>query len=174
MDTMKNTNAKKKNPLGVRDFAALVNLDKRRVQQLANEGVIQKSGRGQYPVSEVTHYIEYLQELAQSRGIDPERGIETDHDKGYLDPNRELARKNAALADMMELKLAVEKGELLNAREVGAKWTEHVLSARNRLLSMGSRLAPRLMAAQGDGERKLKVIIDEAVHQALQELADEE
>lgn len=154
----------KTDTLTAQEFANLVNLDKRRVQQLAKEGVIEKEGRGRYPLGEITAYIRYLQELVQRRKIDPELP------EGALNPEQERARKDKELADKTELENRVRRGEVVEAAEIDAAWADIALAIRSKLLGMGAKLAPTLA-----GESKaaaVKQAIDTAVRQVLKELSE--
>lgn len=55
------------------------------------------------------------------------------------------ARKESALASLHELELRLRRGELLEAGQVEAAWTKHILAARERLLGLPGKLAPRVL-----------------------------
>lgn len=149
--------------LSVAEFAKLINLDIRRVQQLADEGVIQKSGRGRYPLSEVTGYTKYLQELVARRKIQPERV------EGMLDPEQQRARKDAADADLKELVLEEKRGIVVNAEEVKAEYVKALTAVRAGVLSLGVRVAEEV-AAMSD-PRKCRARIDQEAWEILDNLS---
>lgn len=67
--------------ISIQALAKLCNLTERRCQQLANEGVMEKKGRGDYTlVASVNGYIVYLQELVntskESDGLDFDEKVE--------------------------------------------------------------------------------------------------
>lgn len=150
--------------LSADDFAKLTNLDKRRVQQLAKEGVIEKVGRGQYPIAEVTAYIRYLQQLVQRRKIEGERP------EGALDPEQQRARKDAAQADKLEMDLAERRGQLLAADDAEAEWTKAIMAIRAGVLSLPTRVAEEL--ARMKDPRKIKERLRQEAYEILQELSD--
>lgn len=152
-----------KTNLSAQEFANLVNLDKRRVQQLAKEGVIIKEGRGLYPISEVTAYVRYLQEIVQQRKIQP------DHEEGDLNPEQEMARKNKELADKTALENRVKRDELVEASEIDSAWTDIALAIRSKLLGIGSKLAPVLV--NHSKPATIKKQLDIAMRQVLEELS---
>jgi phage terminase Nu1 subunit (DNA packaging protein) len=149
--------------LSAEAWGAFVNLDKRRVQQLADEGVISKSGRGRYPLAEVTNYIRYLQELVARRKIEPERPA------GGLDPEQQKARKDAADADLKELQLAEKRGLMVNAAEFKAEHLKALTAVRAGVLSIGVRVAEEV-AMMGDA-RKARARIDKEAWEILENLS---
>jgi phage terminase Nu1 subunit (DNA packaging protein) len=68
------------------------------------------------------------------------------------------ARRENALADLAELKLATERGELLNAHDVRSTWLSILADIRARLLAIPARVTD---LAQLDAE----------IRRALEELA---
>lgn len=151
-------------PLTADQFASLVNLDKRRVQQLAKQGVIEKEGRGKYPISEITSYIRYLQELVQQRKIAAQPA------EGSLNPEHERARKDAATADKLEMDLAERRGELLEAKDAEEEWTKAVMAIRSGALSLPSRMAEEL--ARTNDARQVKELLRVEVYEILEELSE--
>lgn len=139
-------------------MARMLNLTERRLQQLAKEGLIPKSGRGQYPLdSTVTAYCKYLQETEGAEGdIDPEK----------LTP---FKRKAHYQAETAKLQLMQERRELIPRieceLEMGrvAKIVTQALESMPDILERDSGLAP----AQS---QKVQTIIDrvrDEIHAAL-------
>jgi len=94
----------------VSTVAALLNLRRRRVQQLAQAGIIPKAERGRYNLGEsIAGYVRYLQEQAESRApsdLDQHRArlLDARHRKLKLDNDRRVA----ALIPTDEARIALE------------------------------------------------------------------
>lgn len=82
-----------------RVIAQLLNISERRLQQLAKEGIVPKSGRGRYPLAGcIRGYVTYLQE-------------QVDGGKDVIDYRQEKARGERVKAERMEFDLAVKRRE---------------------------------------------------------------
>lgn len=149
--------------LSVADFANLLNLDVRRVQQLADEGVITRSGRGRYPLTEATGYVKYLQELVSRRKV------QTDRPEGALDPEQQRARKDAADADLKELLLEEKRGTVVNVEEIKAEYLKALMAVRAGVLSLGVRVAEEVAAMSEP--RKCRARIDKEAWEILENLS---
>lgn len=137
----------------VETIARLLLLTERRVQQLAKEGVIPKTGRGRYElVPAVQGYIRYLQERALGR-----------EDLG--DPAQRL---KAAQADMAEIDLRKARGEVVEVTEVATAVRSEYAVVRTRLGSLPGRLAPKVDPARA---MEIEPIIAELVDEVLLELS---
>lgn len=86
-----------------------------------------------------------------------------------LDSERQLARKNAALADKTEIEIGVRRGELMEAVDVEATWSEILMRVKTRLMQIPSVAAP-LLIAEND-QHTITEIIDDLVRDALTELS---
>jgi len=74
---------------------------------------------------------------------------------------RAQAERTEALAEIARLEARRRRGELLEAGQVEAAWTKHILAARERLLGLPGKLAPRVLG-------KTDVIeIQEAIRRAV-------
>jgi hypothetical protein len=126
----------------VETIARLLMLTPRRVQYLVKEGVIPKGERGKYGlVASVQGYIHYLQtkERQGARRLD------------------EDARLRAAQADLRQFELQKQRGEVLRQEAVVAMHVDVAALYRQRVVSMGARLAGAL---EGRSESERKAIID--------------
>lgn len=85
-------------------------------------------------------------------------------------PDMEAARlrKENALAAKYELQVQRERGELVPVEEVKRWVGEHVTRAKNRLIGLGSAIAPHL---EGRDTAERQVIIETRVTEILNELA---
>ena len=102
-----------------------------RINQLVNEGVIAKDGR-QYSLRECTRaYCAHLR--ARHPGISSPGAV-----------SDERARLLAAQADGHELKNAATRGELIDARQVEAEWSNTLRSLRAAMIAVPSRVRQRL------------------------------
>ena len=112
----------------VSTLAKLFNLTAVRVQQLASDGVIYKSGRGQYELwPSVRAYIIYLQERKVNQW---------DDDENLSDIKIEQLRRTKEEADKLELQNARTRGELVEVALV-RKMGEKVMAAiKTRILNM--------------------------------------
>lgn len=143
-------------------LARLFNLTAVRVQQLAKEGIIVKAERGRYDLwASIRAYIKYLQERRVNQWDTGE-----DEDEGY---GRHRARLTAAKADVAEITAKIAKGQAHDAGAVEAVWTDMLMNCRSKLLSMPSKLAPKV---RKESDLAIcKEIIEQAVHDALTELS---
>jgi phage terminase Nu1 subunit (DNA packaging protein) len=125
------------------------------VAELAARGVIERTGRGRYPLKpSVRRYAEHMRKTVTGRG------------EGTASEARgRLVRAQAALAVLKARRLA---GELIAAADVQSQWVSVMFSVRARLLAAPSRVQqarPHLTA--GDIEA-----LDREIREALEELAD--
>ncbi|MGN7760470.1 hypothetical protein [Paenibacillus sp. 22594] len=138
-------------------MADLLGLTPRRIQQLAEEGIIVRSGRGKYMAAgSVQNYIRFQAETGDGgSGVD------------YFD---ERAMHERAKRKKAELELAVMEGDLHRSGDVELVMNDMVAAFRSRILAMPSKLAPQLL-----GKDELPVILSmltREVHDALMELSD--
>lgn len=89
---------------------------------------------------------------------------------GNFDDQRE--RLAAAQAEKVETENAVRRKELAVVGDVIAVWTDHIIAARAKLLSLPSKLAPTLTNL--DDPNLIAASIRAEVNAALHELADHE
>jgi phage terminase Nu1 subunit (DNA packaging protein) len=62
-----------------------------------------------------------------------------------LDPIQEKARKDKESADKLAMENAVRRGELAQRKDVVRFWSDCQAAARAKFMSIGSKLAPRLV-----------------------------
>jgi len=83
---------------------------------------------------------------------------------------REARRRvQLAKAESAEIDLKVKRGELRPVKEMEAEYGALVYNCRQRLLSIGTALSPRLVACSAPAE--MKKMIDDEVWDALNELS---
>ena len=118
--------------------AQFLNLTEQRVHQLVREG-LPKEGRGQFdPVKCMLFYIRYLQKVLEKKSV-PTR------DGGYLGEREERVRLLRADADLREMELASQRGQLVAIQDVEKEMTELVLTTKARIMAIPPRLAPELV-----------------------------
>lgn len=146
------------NPQTTRTMSYLMDISGRRLQQLADEGVVKPIKRGTWELVDTLHgYIRYLR--------DGMKGPEDTHDA-----RRERARLLKAQADKTELEAAILRADVIPAETVQVVWTQILGACRARLLSLPPRLAAVALSANSyaDVETHARELVDEA----LNELAD--
>lgn len=79
------------------------------------------------------------------------------------------ARREAAEAELAELRLAEQRGNLIQVKAVETVLSTALAGMREHLLQVSSRLAP-LLANESDGF-KVQALLDTEINQALQQLA---
>ena len=145
----------------VSTIAKLFGLSERRVQQLAQEGIIPKPEKNQYElVGCVRAYINYLQQRAFGKGTAPK------------DTHLERARLIKAQADIAEIDLAQRTGALITVERVEADWMAMVNSCRSKLLSIPTKCAYQVMAL--DNPEEIQKYLKRTIFEALSELASYE
>lgn len=143
-------------------LASILDVSDRRVRQLAEEGVIDKVKTGTYElVPTIRKYILYLK-IKNDNSAD-----EMTNENTYM---AEKTLHEKAKRQIAELELAQMQGKLHDSRDVEREMTKMLAAFRARILSIPSKLAPRMIA-----QNEISVIEDalqNEVYSALQELAD--
>lgn len=147
----------------VAEMGNLLNLEERRIQQLAKAGIIPRPKRGRYPlVGSVRAYVEYLQDCAFKRDTS---------DPGATEMRRERIRLWRARADRETLELGRLRGTLLDREVVGDTWGKLVVNFRSRILAVPSRLA--LTLAGVSDPAAVHGRLEKELHAALAELSED-
>jgi len=129
---------------------------------LVKEGM-PKEGRGQYdPVKCMLWYIRYLQNALQKKSVPTLEG-------GFVGEREERVRLLRADADLREIELAKERGQLIALADVEKTMTDLVLTAKARIMAIAPRLAPELV---GETSRvMIHAKLEKALKEALAALA---
>jgi phage terminase Nu1 subunit (DNA packaging protein) len=140
--------------------AKFLNLDERRIQQLVQEGMPREK-RGQYDLTRCTHwYVRYLQSALEKTG---QRSDGTN-----LSERDERVRLLSAEADLKEIQLAKERGQLVTIVDVEKEMSELVLTTKARVLAVPPRVAPELV---GENSRvMIQARIEKSLKDALLQL----
>ena len=143
-------------------IVSALNITEQRVGQLVKEGM-PKEGRGQYdPVKCMLWYIRYLQNALQKKSVPTLDG-------GFVGEREERVRLLRADADLREIELAKERGQLIALADVEKTMTDLVLTTKARIMAIAPRLAPELV---GETSRvMIHAKLEKALKEALAELA---
>jgi phage terminase Nu1 subunit (DNA packaging protein) len=149
--------AEKPRIVGIKQIAEILNLTRARIQQLVQEGLPKKL-RGKYDQDECTGwYIRYLQALVEKRAIvDPGGEVLANERESRL-------RLLKADADLREIELARERGQLVTIEEVEKELADLILSSKARIMGVAPRVAPDLV-----GETS-RVMVQAKIEKALKE-----
>ena len=140
--------------LGTNEFAALLGITRQRVNELAREGVIPKSGRGQFdPSTAIPAYCAWLRDAPERRGGDAEL-------------KAEKVRLTREQADKAALENEKVRRALIPAEEVERAWTAILVNLRANLLAVPARVSARAALP-----REAVQILDSEVRQALEDLS---
>jgi hypothetical protein len=132
------------------EAAAFLGLNERVFYQMVEDGVIPKAGSGQYVLGDVTEA--YWKSRFDTQGLEAEQ-----------------TRLTKAKADLAELDLAEQRGEVHRAAAVMRVWADNVINAKTRLLAIPTKCAPELV---GKTLLEITAKLKEEVSEALNELAD--
>lgn len=140
----------------VKFLGELFNLSVRRIEQLAAEGHVIRTGRGQYNLlSSVRGYIQYLKELAKA----------SEH--GLTEENRKIK----------ELKRMEIEGKLINADDLKLEFAKLFTDVKERLRGIPTRLAGEIynLVLNAKNEREGQTVVftklTQEIDEALKELS---
>jgi phage terminase Nu1 subunit (DNA packaging protein) len=155
------------------DLAALCVVSERQIQRLAKQGVLRLAKdrnrrllRGRYVLGDaVPRFIEHLRDSITSD--DPNAAA-------YAEAR---ARRMAANAEMMQLELRHKKGELLDGEHVDSVVMSLLLTVRNHLLALPSRITRQLLphVADATGDANFQAVystVNGEVRAALTEASE--
>ncbi|MDI9240749.1 hypothetical protein QLQ15_17740 [Lysobacter sp. LF1] len=143
------------------ELAAMLGLSTRRLRELATEGVIPRLSNGRYSADAPAAYCRQLREIAAGR---------TSAEEGAPDLVTERALLARAQRAAIEQKMAVDAGDLVDARVVALQFTTMVTRARSRLQGLGSAAKGKIPKLTVRDIEELELL----VNQALEELAGDE
>lgn len=143
------------------ELAKFLNVDPDYVSVLVREGM-PKVHHGRYELVRcLSWYVKHLQESLKKRGL---------RVPGDVNERDAKLRILKAQADMRELELARERGELVAIPDIEKRWTDIVTTTRARLLAVADRVTPRIV---GEGDRsKIQKQIDSEIREALIAIAN--
>jgi len=145
--------------VGVDKVAAALNVDARRVQQLAKDVLAPaKEKHGQYDLAKCMFlYIRYLQEAIKHRGQPTDDSVKA---------QRERLLK--LQGDREEIALAKDRGELIPIEVYEEEMSRHIEAVRQRLLLLPANAAPHL---EGEDRTTIKLRLETEVKKIMQMIA---
>lgn len=144
--------------VSLQELADFLLLTKQRVNQLETEGVVIRTGRGEYELkASVQGYIQSLK--GQAFG-----------DAGELRDHK--IRKLKAEADKAEAEAAEKTGDLINKNLALVAWGEAVQMMKTNMLGLPSKLAQLTRTARSDAEAT--EILEKGIKKALSAIANVE
>ena len=133
----------------------ITKLTDRRHRQLADDGYFPPPIAGVYQmVPTLTGIVNYLREMA---------------DRNSDSMAEEKLRKTRAERQLAELKLSRERHESLDAQAVIKAWSGILVTIRQKLLALPSKVSPRL--AYVDAQPEVEEILEKEVTEALTDLS---
>lgn len=139
------------------EISEIFGISTRRVQQLAKDGVFVRVGHGQFDLpASINSFIEYR--------------LDDTKDEGVLDKSTEEAMWTRARRQKTELELQIMRGDLHRSEDVRRVMNDMLGAFRARILSIPSKFSPQLVGLTEIPP--IKVVLKQAVHEALEELSD--
>jgi phage terminase Nu1 subunit (DNA packaging protein) len=146
-------------------LAKTLNLSIERVHQLVKEG-LPKESRGRFDSEKCLRwYVRYLQAALKKKAVPMKDG-------SYLGEREQRVRLLKADADLREMELAKERGELVAISDVEAEMTNLVLTTKARILAVAPRVAPELLGLTS--RVMAHAIVEKALSEALLQLSKRE
>ncbi len=148
----------------VEKLAAAMDIDPRRVQQLAKLEGMPKAGRGFYDLGKcMAWYIRYLHgKMKQKAAMAPDGEFATL--QGARSALLQLER------DLKELELGRQRRELVSIADVEKEFTDLVITTKARILTVPARVAPELLGEQSRVMVQAK--IEKGLKEALSHLSE--
>lgn len=142
-------------------MAQILGLTRQRVNQLALEGIIEKKAPGRYLLMEnVQRYITFMRTGKISNDAKDSAGL-------YWS---EKALHEKAKRENAELNLAQKRGELHLGTNVEMVMTHMLITFRNRMLIIPSKMSPLLVGRRDQGE--IEDLLDNEIRAALTNLSE--
>lgn len=148
-------------------MAKLFELDPRRVQQLAKEGILPAASQRPYKfdlLPTVKAYIRYLRDRANGKEAKTADTVKAEADK--LRAEADLKQSKAKIA---ELQLKELEGKMHRSEDVEAMTNDLVYTARSMIMALPGRLA--MDVVQAGSANEASALIRAECHKILNELA---
>ena len=144
-------------------LADMLGIKETTVRHLASSGVMPRVSSGRYKLRDCVHnYVMQLRIQAKA----PDTGSISDQP----DLKDMQAKHEAVKLQMSELQLKLMRGKLHKSEDVERVMTSMLSSMRAKILSLPSRIAPRV--AQVSDPNEIMTIIQMELYDALHELAE--
>lgn len=131
------------------EAANFLNLSRSSFYRLIETGVIPKSDNGEYILGEVVE--SYWRNQFDTEGL---KAAQT--------------RLTTAQAELKELELAEQRGELHRASAIAKVWADNVLNAKKKLLAIPVKIPPMLV---GQDVQTIRKRLEDEIKESLRELA---
>lgn len=148
-------------------IAKLFDLDVRRVQQLAKEGILPAASQRPYKfdlLPTVKAYIRYLRDRANGKEVKTADTVKAEADK--LRAEADLKQSKAKIA---ELQLKELEGKMHRSEDVEALTNDLVYTARSMIMALPGRLA--MDVVQAGSANEASALIRTECYKILDELA---
>lgn len=145
-------------------LAKIIGVTDRRIRQLAEEGILVKVGHGRYNLQDS------LQAYVLNLRVELECKRENQESEEILDLEREKAIHENVKRHMSELKYLLMKGNLHRSEDVQNVMTDMLLNFKTKILSLPSKLTPRLVNRQDEGY--ILDVLTEELNIVLEELSE--
>ena len=132
------------------EAAAFIQVPERTFYRLVETGIIPKAGDGEYILGEVVEA--YWRNQFDTEGL---KAAQT--------------RLTTAQAELKELELAEQRGELHRASAIAKVWADNVLNAKKKLLAIPTKVPPMLV---GQDVQTIRKKLEQEIKESLRELAD--
>lgn len=134
----------------------------RMIRYLVQQGIIEKEGRGKYPLMKnIKSYITTLKVENQGKSV---QTIGEDE----LDLGEEKAKHERVKRQITEIKLQLIKGQVHKSEDVEAVMTDMFVKFKSKIESLPSKLAKRL---EGETRIAIQKVLQEELAGALEELS---
>nr|USU31601.1 hypothetical protein NG677_20130 [Methylobacterium sp. OTU13CASTA1] len=111
-------------------MTAAFDVSSRRVAQLADEGIVVRTGRGRFDlIASTANYCRHLREVASGRG---------EHAPDLTAERTRLAKEQA---DGKAIENDLKRGRLIDAEVAGARWDHEIVKLRARMLAIPGDVA---------------------------------
>ena len=131
------------------EAAAFLQVPERMFYRLVETGIIPKAGDGEYILGEVVE--SYWRNQFDTEGL---KAAQT--------------RLTTAQAELKELELAEQRGELHRASAIAKVWADNVLNAKKKLLAIPTKIPPMLV---GQDVQTIRKRLEDEIKESLRELA---
>ena len=132
------------------EAADFLRLPERTFYKLVEDGVIPKVEDGVYVLGDVVHA--YWRSQMGKKGLMVAK-----------------TRLTNAEAELRELELAEQRGDVIRKSAISMAWGENVINCKSKLLSIPTKIAPELV---GQDLRTIQQKLKCVIYEALKELAD--
>jgi phage terminase Nu1 subunit (DNA packaging protein) len=140
-------------------IAEFLKKDVRTIQNYVSKEGAPREEKGQYNFEKFIRW--YIDKLERELSI-AKRG-----DESFTAANLRLTQANA---DLKELELATLRSDLIKLDDIKKLWERVIIAFKSKLLTLPTKLSPRLFNLQTVGE--IKTILDDEVYNILNELSN--